>query len=285
MNSKPKATFMEKIKNVIHATLAENDAHEETTQAKETKKTQEAKKTKKTQDSGEAKYNKSVTGFDFNSTTWSSITTETYKSSDAKAPKGSPVTKDFKFDNIHAVDSNTSFDIILNNNPENKEDSATVEAYEKQMDKIHLTEQNGILFIRADNGTYNRVTISINSRHINDIKVTGTGDVDGNFEGKNLTIKNSGTGDFSLSGNVTNLDIKNTGTGDMNFDSLETEAVEFNNSGTGDLHFSSVKEISGKNSGTGDVSYFGVQSSSIKNSGVGDIKYRGEKNKSSKKNI
>lgn len=196
-------------------------------------------------------------------------------SSSSDSPKGSFTSKNFEFKNITALDNGTTFDIVLDNSPDNIIDSAKLEAYEGQIEKIHLTERNGVLTVSADNGNYNKVKITLKARLINDITNSGTADLTGKFIGENLTIDNSGTGDIQLEGKVFSLDINNSGTGDLEFDYLEAQKVKFKNSGTGDMTVNAIQEISGKNTGTGDVNYCGVSASSIKNSGVGDVRYRG----------
>lgn len=191
--------------------------------------------------------------------------------------KGSIVSKDFNFKNLIAINTNAVFDIFLENNPNNTLDSATVEAFEAQIHKIHLTEENGTLMVLADNGSYDKVKIILKSRNIKTIRNAGTGNISGSFEGEKLNISNGGTGDICLSGKVHSLEIKNSGTGNVGFDNLEAEKLDFTNSGTGDMTLLAKTEISGKNSGTGDIYYYGVKANLIKNTGVGDVNYRGLK--------
>jgi hypothetical protein len=222
-------------------------------------------------------YEKSYTQYSKGSNSFTITSNSINMSSSDPITKGSFTSKDFEFKNITALDNNTVFDIILDNSALNKGDVAKVEAYEGQIDKIHLTEESGVLMVRCDNGNFNKVKITIKARFINDIKNSGTGDLTGKFTGETLKVKNSGTGDFQLEGTVSSLDIKNSGTGDVELNYLEAKKVEFTNSGTGDMTLNATQQITGRNTGTGDINFCGVNSSSIKNSGIGDVRYRGTK--------
>lgn len=194
--------------------------------------------------------------------------------------KGKYIGKTYSFNEIAEIDSNTTFDIEVDNSKENKKkpkDLVSVEAYENDHNKIQISENNGILSIRSSNGNFGKVKIKVSSSMLNKIKLTGTGNLTGNYEGQELNIVSSGTSDILLSGSSKILLIKNSGAGDMNLNSFESENIEMTNSGTGNLELWSKTAISGKNSGTGDIKYFGVKEHNIKNSGLGDIKYKGEK--------
>jgi hypothetical protein len=199
----------------------------------------------------------------------------------SKNTKNEPTTDHFiSFNTITEIDSNTTFDIEIDNSKENKDlpkDVVKVIASNQDYSKIKLTENNGVLSVRSDSGSFGEVTIKVSTSQLNKIKLSGTGDLTGYFQGKELNISSSGTSDVSLSGLVEQLTIKNSGTGDMTLNELESSILELNNSGTGDLSVWATKNISGKNSGTGDIKYYGIQNSSIKNNGIGDVKFKGEK--------
>jgi hypothetical protein len=203
------------------------------------------------------------------------------------------VNKEFKFENITSIVNDTIFDVALDNNPINKSDFATLEAPEDQINKIHLVEQNGTLVISSSavNESFGNIKITLQTHNLAKIKNSSAGELDGNFIGNSLDLKNLGTGNISLSGKSdfidifnnsagkfngnfisNNINIKNSGTGDINFNgSADSVQVENNSAGefTGNLECDFLKI---ENSGTGDINIVGSANSvKMENTSAGEV--------------
>jgi len=206
---------------------------------------------------------------------------------------GPTTSKEFKFKGITSVVNDSIFDIVLNNNPSNLNDSCILDAPENQIDKIHLTEKNGTLFISSDNGSFGKVKISLVTCHLNKFINNSCGELDAIIVGKSLDFKNSGTGDVTLKANVGFIEISNTGVGNLS-GHFDSNNVKIESSGTGDIELngsadsvvienSSVGEFTGnivcqslkfENSGTGDVNISGsAVSVEIENTSAGDANF------------
>jgi hypothetical protein len=104
------------------------------------------------------------------------------------------------------------------------------------------------------------------------IHVTGSGDVLGKVDVKNLECSISGSGDMKLSGHAENSMIGVSGSGDYSGHDLATTNTSVHVSGSGDASVNANNSISASVSGSGDISYTGgAEHVSKSKSGSGDI--------------
>lgn len=188
--------------------------------------------------------------------------------------------KEFKFSNLTSAINRTTFNVVLNNNPSNSSDFATLEAQEDQINRIHLTEKNGTLSITCDNGSYSNVKINLNARNLNKFINSSCGNLDGNFIGASLEFEHSGTGDVSLNGKADFINISNNSAGNFTGE-FDSKKLRIENSGTGDIIFNgSAVSACFENSSAGNFTAnftddLATESITIENSGTGDIVING----------
>ena len=104
------------------------------------------------------------------------------------------------------------------------------------------------------------------------LRVSGSGDVDGTLEAKNLETSISGSGDVKLSGHAETSAVRVSGSGDYSARGLITTNTDVHVSGSGDAKIYASNKIDASVSGSGDVSYSGHPKSVYKSkSGSGDI--------------
>ncbi len=104
------------------------------------------------------------------------------------------------------------------------------------------------------------------------LHVSGSGDVDGELEVKNLETSISGSGDVKLSGHAETSAVRVSGSGDYSARGLLTTDTDVHVSGSGDAKIYASNKIDASVSGSGDVSYGGHPKSVSKSkSGSGDI--------------
>lgn len=104
-----------------------------------------------------------------------------------------------------------------------------------------------------------------------DIEISGSGNVDLDFEGETINSRISGSGDIRLAGTANRIDQKISGSGKLKtFDMPCTEAkIKISGSGSAELTVSDDLEVN--IAGSGDVYYKGNPALDINVSGSGEI--------------
>lgn len=106
-----------------------------------------------------------------------------------------------------------------------------------------------------------------------DVSITGSGDVDLEVEANSLDARITGSGDVSLSGNTDNLDVVVSGSGDFDGGDLNANNTEVVVSGSGDVDVVANNSLKAKVSGSGSVEYSGnPEKKDTKTSGSGSIR-------------
>lgn len=104
------------------------------------------------------------------------------------------------------------------------------------------------------------------------LRVSGSGDVDGELEVKSLETSISGSGDVKLSGHAETSAVRVSGSGDYSARGLITSDTAVHVSGSGDAKIYASNKVDASVSGSGDVRYSGSPKSVYKSkSGSGDI--------------
>jgi hypothetical protein len=104
------------------------------------------------------------------------------------------------------------------------------------------------------------------------LRVSGSGDVDGVLEVKSLESSISGSGDAKLSGHAQTSAVRVSGSGDYSAHGLITSDTSVHVSGSGDASIYASNKVDASVSGSGDIRYSGSPKSVSKaKSGSGDI--------------
>jgi len=200
---------------------------------------------------------------------------------------------------FNAVDVEGSVDVYI---VQGQTESVRVEAPAEMMDHI-ITEVNGsTLRIHDKNSsgwhwggwsTHKKVAVYVSIREVHEIGITGSGDVYfkegisapslrirvsgsgdvlGKVETKNLDCSISGSGDMKLVGHADQQNVNVSGSGDYSARGLTTQNTAVRVSGSGDANVNVSGNLEAAVSGSGDVSYTGGAQHVMKSkSGSGDI--------------
>ncbi len=105
-----------------------------------------------------------------------------------------------------------------------------------------------------------------------ELKISGLGSMDLEFDCENLDVLTSGAGTFTLSGESKKMDVSISGMGNVRAFDLETEDADVRISGAGDADISVANFLKATISGSGNVIYRGTPSTDVHVSGVGKVK-------------
>ena len=208
-------------------------------------------------------------------------------------------TEDRHLSGFNALEVGGPFDVRLT---QGNTESVKVEAPEELMDRITTEVSGGVLkvydkshnpFHWGDVFRHKKILVYVTVKDINSIVVSGSGDVkfrdgihadkmrlrvsgsgdaDGELEVKSLEASISGSGDLKLSGHAETSAVRVSGSGDYSAHSLITNDTDVHVSGSGDAKVYASNKIDASVSGSGDVSYMGHPKSVFKSkSGSGDI--------------
>ena len=201
---------------------------------------------------------------------------------------------------FNAVSLGGSFDVYIT---QGSIESVKVEAPDNIQDHIITEVDGGILKIYNKNdhgfhwddlfGNHKKIAVYVTAKDLNAIsvsgsgdvffkegihtnslrlKVSGSGDMNGKVDVKNLESSISGSGDVKLSGHADNSAVSVSGSGDFEARGLVTANTIVRVSGSGDASINASNSVSASVSGSGDVRYTGgARSVSSSKSGSGDI--------------
>lgn len=106
-----------------------------------------------------------------------------------------------------------------------------------------------------------------------DVAVSGSGDMELEFEVVKLNAAVSGSGDMDLKGDAKNFEAAVSGSGDIDGVNLKTEKSTLRVSGSGGITISVLHELNAKVSGSGTIRYKGSpEMEDVKVSGSGDVR-------------
>ncbi|MCL5247421.1 DUF2807 domain-containing protein [Cellulophaga sp. 20_2_10] len=188
------------------------------------------------------------------------------------------------------------FDVELVNG---KEGSITLKGDENILEHIKTEVKNGKLVIKAEKGMNltpsrnSKLLITVPVEHINEVTVSGSGDIVGKttlvsnsfetsisgsgdinlkVEAKELKASMSGSGDINLSGSATDFTIRVSGSGDISAYDLQADYVKALVSGSADIKVTAKETLDARVSGSGDIRYRGnPKKIESKTSGSGGI--------------
>lgn len=208
-------------------------------------------------------------------------------------------TQDRHLSGFHAIDVAGSYDVYI---VQGGTESVKVEADADEIDRIITEVNNGVLKIYSKNnkgwnwswnsGNKKRV-VYVSVRDINEIALTGSGDVFfkegirtnslklrltgsgdlyGRVDVRNLQSSIVGSGDIKISGRAENSSVEVAGSGDFTGNNLITVSTAVKVRGSGDAVVNANQQLDASVAGSGDVRYSGnVKQVNTSKSGSGDI--------------
>ncbi|MBT8239517.1 MAG: DUF2807 domain-containing protein [Croceitalea sp.] len=181
-----------------------------------------------------------------------------------------------------------------------KEGEITIMGEENLIEYIETEVKDGKLVIKVEKGVNlvssnwkSGMLITVPIESVNDVSLSGSGDVVGKtmiksddfqtsisgsgdislaIEAKNIKASISGSGDIELTGKTTDLVVSVSGSGDVKAYDLEAEFVEASVSGSADITVTANQSLKARVSGSGDITYKGnPKKIDTKTGGSGDI--------------
>jgi hypothetical protein len=209
-------------------------------------------------------------------------------------------TEDRHLSGFNAVDVGGPFDVSIT---QGATESVKVEAPDEVMSHITTEVVNGVLKIYDKHsegfhwsdlfGHHKKILVYVTAKTVNsivvsgsgdvafrggihgdkmNIRVSGSGDVNGSLEVKSLEASISGSGDMKLSGHAETSAIRVSGSGDYRAGGLVTSNTAVHVNGSGDASVYASEKIEASVSGSGDIHYTGHPKNVSKSkSGSGDI--------------
>lgn len=190
------------------------------------------------------------------------------------------VTKDIRVDDFNKIDLVGSPDIVYKQKP----GKPSIEVYTSDniVDLLDIYTSNGTLYVKFKKGvrvSYNKLEINISSEHINDIRVSGSGDIKltGNIQTDDMNLSIAGSGDIygeSIS-STGGFKVSIAGSGDTEMKNIQCANMSLSIAGSGDMQIDNAVT-----SGTTDVAIAGsgtvklngsTQEAELKISGSGDL--------------
>ncbi|MET3979148.1 hypothetical protein ABIB62_001735 [Mucilaginibacter sp. UYP25] len=191
-------------------------------------------------------------------------------------------TQDRHLTGFSAVSVAGSYDVFIT---QGSSESVKVDAPSNIIDKIITEVQGGVLRIYTKEGTNwnwnsgnKKMIIYVSIKDINavslagsgdvvfkdglratslKIKLTGSGDISGKVDVKNLESSIGGSGDITLSGRADNSTVSVVGSGDFTGQNLVTTNTQVKVAGSGDARVNANDKIDASVVGSGDVHYTG----------------------------
>lgn len=200
---------------------------------------------------------------------------------------------------FHAIEVGGPYDVTIS---QGSTESVKVEAPEDIQPHVTTEVVNGVLkiynkhndmFHWGDIFRHKKILVYVSAKYLDSIivsgsgdvafknglhgdkmnlQVSGSGDVNGVLEVKELDTKISGSGDVKLSGHAETSAVRVSGSGDYSARGLITSNTDVHVSGSGDASIYASNKIDASVSGSGDINYAGNPKSVYKSkSGSGDI--------------
>ena len=184
--------------------------------------------------------------------------------------------------NFTAINSESSFDVFLRRDVSLEKGIVKVEAPSDLLEHIETKVSAGVLTIESKAkclvNTSGDVIIYVSSREINDISLSGSGNIktENKLSTNNMEIRVNGSGNVTADLDVQYLYLGIKGSG--NIDTYgKTTSQTLNIKGSGDIkNFGMISNTSNVSvDGSGDVSVYANDKLDVVIKGSGDVKYKG----------
>ena len=173
-----------------------------------------------------------------------------------------------------------------------KEGNITLEGESNLLDYIITETQGSTLIIKIENNvnlkpSFNKtIKITIPYQDIDEVSLSGSGDVTTNttIKSRNFKSKISGSGDITLDVEASDIEATVTGSGDLTLTGV-TNLLDVTVTGSGDFHGARLEanHTKAKVTGSGDIEVIAKKELDAKVTGSGDIEYKGHPEKVNKK--
>lgn len=195
---------------------------------------------------------------------------------------GELVTEDRDLDKFTSIDLQMSADVIIEQGDEYR---AEVKASDNIVDMILTKVSGNELNIRLPRGECIRgnsdIVVTVTAPYIDEIKVSGSGDIsnkDG-WKTDDLKLDVTGSGEIILTDlEVDNYDIDITGSGaiELTGDDAETGKIQISGSGDADIMDLQVEDCEIDITGSGSAKVAVEETLDVRISGSGDVIYSGD---------
>ena len=169
-----------------------------------------------------------------------------------------------------------------------KEGNITVKGEENLLPHIKIAVVNQELTITTDKNKYistsngQNITITVPFESINQVSLTGSGDIStkNTIKSDSFAAKLTGSGDLKLNVEAKDIEVNLNGSGDIVLIG-KTDSITSTLNGSGDIKATEMKSKNARVtvSGSGDCSVFCSESMYARVSGSGEIKYSGNPEK------
>ncbi|MFD0794989.1 head GIN domain-containing protein [Mucilaginibacter litoreus] len=183
---------------------------------------------------------------------------------------------------FNAVSIAGSYDVYIT---QGSSESVKVDAPSDIIDKIVTEVEGGVLKIHTKNNTSwnwsgnKKMIIYVGIKNVNAVslagsgdvyfkdglkapslklKLTGSGDISGKVDVKNLESSIGGSGDITVSGRADNSVVSVVGSGDFTGQGLATQNTQVKVAGSGDARINASEKIEASVVGSGDIHYTGA---------------------------
>ena len=214
--------------------------------------------------------------------------------------EGMVVTQEFDLDDFNKIESQASFDVIVQQGTTQK---VVVEGQQNIIDRIQLKVSNENLEMDLQNGSYRNfeLTVLITVPNLEKVLLDGSGNIEIiDFEEDDLELKIKGSGNINATGQLTivnQIKIHDDGSGNIKIEDLVADEVVAIIKGSGNIEVEdgSTKDLDITLDGSGDMKLYDLQSEdcivvskgsgitmvrasndlNVTLSGSGDVKYKG----------
>ncbi|GHU69904.1 DUF2807 domain-containing protein [Bacteroidia bacterium] len=195
------------------------------------------------------------------------------------------VSKTLSIDDYESIELRVGADLVYRQSAQN-EPFLQVSVDENIFPLLRFSSEGKRLIIDQSNDSNlnpSYCVIYTNSKKLNEIRLTGSGDIclENEVNAKKLDIEITGSGDVKADSLFCeNFRLCITGAGDVNIAGAATSA-DFHITGSGDINALDflTEELECNITGTGDVKAFVTRKLNASISGSGDVKYRGNPDK------
>lgn len=163
---------------------------------------------------------------------------------------------------IHSLKVKGSLSVLLNVDPLVKEKTLIITGEVNILPFIEITNNAGILNV----GFKSNTSISTNKPlevicqvpSLDSIQVTGSGEVNGNYQGTKLSIEVAGSGSIKLFGRAENMEANVVGSGMANMKNFMVQHAQLKVKGSGSAESYALQSIDANVSGSGEIKICGT---------------------------
>ncbi len=206
--------------------------------------------------------------------------------------EGDVVKQEISLESLRGIDLAFDGDVIITPGSNQK---ITIEGQKNIIDNIKHEVRNGVWHIAFDKNVKEAKNVTVYITLVGleelalsgsgsikstgkfsglkdlEIAMSGSGDIEFDYEAQSTDLRLSGSGEIDLSGASKSLSISISGSGDVKTKDLVAEDCSVHISGSGDASVLANKNLDIHISGSGDVTYAGSASVVSKISGSGEV--------------